>query len=411
MNQLLSEIAGWFGFLQRLPVLVQVIGVLALLLAGRWARRRRMVAGLSAAAYPLLALGLGALFCLLLALLGQPYGLALFLLVLVLGWYGLALVRRLLARVIDPIALKRLDTQLLRPAYLIAAALALVEKLDSIGDLAVIELGQVLGVSLNLGQASLSVALLYVVLVGSGPPAEGLAWLLQRVLATGEGSRRAMALMLRYLIVGVGLLTVALHLGLNTTALIAVAGGLSVGLGFGIKEVFSNFVSGVWLLFEGSVRPGEVLFIEGDPCEVRHLGLRAAVLWRDRDNAELVIPNQVFFTNQATTYTGSDRLRRSQVQVGAAYRHDPTAVCALLEATAREVERVLPEPAPKALVLAYGDSAVNYALRFWIANPMDNSTICSEVNQAVWHAFQRHGIEIPFPQRVVHRDGAATDSV
>jgi small-conductance mechanosensitive channel len=411
MNQLLSEIAGWFGFLQRLPVVLQLIGVLAVLLACRWARRRRMLAGLNAAAYPALALGLGLLFCLLLALIGQPWGLALFLLMLVLGWYGLELLRRLLARLIDPGSLKRLDTQLLRPAYLVAAGLALVEKLDSVRDLAVIELGQVLGVNLNLGQVMLSLAVFYVVLVGSGPPAEGLAWLLQRLLATGEGSRRAMALMLRYLIVGVGLLTVALHLGLNTTALIAVAGGLSVGLGFGIKEVFSNFVSGIWLLFEGSVRPGEVLFIDGDPCEVRHLGLRAATLWRDRDNAELVIPNQVFFTSQATTYTGSDRMRRSQVLVGAAYRHDPTAVCALLEATAREVERVLPEPAPKALVLSYGDSAVNYALRFWIANPMDNSSICSEVNQAVWHAFERNGIEIPFPQRVVHGGGAATDSV
>jgi potassium efflux system protein len=407
MNELLSEIAGWYGFLQRLPVLLQILGLVVIVLACRWARQRR-VGGLNEAAYSAVGFGLGALFCLLLALFGLPHGLARFLLGLVLGWYGLELVRRLLARLIDPDSLKRLDTQLLRPAYLVAAGLALVEKLDSVRDLAVIELGQVLGVNLNLGQVMLSAAVLYTVLVGSGPPAEGLAWLLQRSLAVGEGGRRALALMLRYLIVGVGLLAVGLHLGLNTTALIAVAGGLSVGLGFGIKEVFSNFVSGIWLLFEGSVRPGEVLFIDGDPCEVRRLGLRAAVLWRDRDNAELVIPNQVFFTNQATTYTGSDRLRRSQVLVGAAYRHDPTPVCALLEATARSVARVLPEPAPKALVLAYGDSAVEYALRFWIANPMDNSGICSEVNQAVWHAFERHGIEIPFPQRVVH--GAGRDS-
>ena len=402
MNELLKEIAGWYGFLQRLPVLAQILGLVVILLACRWARRRRF-GGLNGAACTALAFGLGALFSLLLALLGQPNGLARFLLGLALGWYGLELARRLLSRVMDPGSLKRLDTRLLRPAYFVAAGLALVEKLDSVRDLAVIELGQVLGVNLNLGQVMLALAVLYVVLVGSGPPAEGLAWLLQRGLAVEEGGRRALALMLRYLIVGLGMVAVALHLGINTTALVAVAGGLSLGLGFGIKEVFSNVVSGIWLLFEGSVRPGEVLFIDGDPCEVRRLGLRAAVLWRDRDNAELVIPNQVFFTSQATTYTGSDRLRRSQVLVGAAYRHDPAAVCSLLEETARSVAQVLPEPAPKALVLAYGDSAVEYALRFWIANPIDNSPICSEVNQAVWHAFERHGIEIPFPQRVVHR--------
>ena len=73
---------------------------------------------------------------------------------------------------------------------------------------------------------------------------------------------------------------------------------------------------------------------------------------------------------------------------------------ALLEATALQVPLVLKQPAPKALLLSYGDFAINYALRFWIANPMDNVAICSEVNQAIWQAFQEQQIEIPFPQLV-----------
>jgi small-conductance mechanosensitive channel len=152
-----------------------------------------------------------------------------------------------------------------------------------------------------------------------------------------------------------------------------------------------------------------VLFIEGDPCEVRSSGLRAAVLWRDRDNAELVVPNQIFFTDTTITYTGSDRLRRSQILVGAHYRHDPGEVMAVLEATARANPSILPLPAPKALLLSYGDSAINYALRFWIADPMRNVSICSEVQAAVWRAFRRHGIEIPFPQRVVAQAEAVPD--
>lgn len=151
------------------------------------------------------------------------------------------------------------------------------------------------------------------------------------------------------------------------------------------------------------MRPGDVLFVDGDPCQVRSLGLRAAVLWRDRDNAELVIPNQTFFTT--TTYTGSDRMRRSQVLVGAAYRHDPGEVIPLLEATARANPRVLPTPVPRTLLLGYGDSAINIALRFWIADPMDNVSICREVQSAVWRAFRDGGIEIPFPQRVVQQAG------
>jgi len=264
----------------------------------------------------------------------------------------------------------------------------------------VIQLGELLGVSVSLGKLFNALVVSYLVLVGSGPPAAGLAWLVQRSLGLSDGSRKAMELMLRYLVVGLGLVGVARHLGINSTALIAVAGGLSVGLGFGIKELFSNFISGIWLLFEGSVRPGEVLMLDGDPCEVRSLGLRATLLWRDRDNAELLIPNQTFFTQAATSYTASDRMRRSQVSIGAAYHHNPAEVIALLEATALEVARVLPQPAPKALLLNYGDSAINYCLRFWIANPMDNVGICSEVNQAIWRAFRDSSIEIPFPQHV-----------
>jgi len=164
--------------------------------------------------------------------------------------------------------------------------------------------------------------------------------------------------------------------------------------------VFSNFISGIWLLFEGSVRPGEILMVDGDPCEVRKLGLRATLLWRDRDNAELLIPNQMFFTSQATSYTATDRMRRSEVRVGAAYRHDPQQVLKLLEQTALSVPRVLNDPAPRALQVHYGDSAIEYSLRYWISDPMHNIGIVSEVNQAIWTAFKREGVEIPFPQRV-----------
>jgi small-conductance mechanosensitive channel len=266
--------------------------------------------------------------------------------------------------------------------------------------LAVIPLGQLFGVTVTTEQAFQALLVIYLVLVGCGPPAAGVAWLLQRTLGMSEGSRKASELMLRYTVVGLGLVGVAVYLGLNTTAVIAVAGGLSVGLGFGVKEVFSNFVSGLWLLVEGSVRPGEVLMLDGDPCEVRQLGLRATLLWRDRDNAELLIPNQTFFTQAATSFTASDRMRRSQVNVGAAYHHDPAIVIELLEATARGVAGVLPEPPPKAFLVSYGDFAIDYALRFWIANPMENGGICSMVNQAIWHAFKRHQIKIPFPQQV-----------
>ena len=400
MRELLLEILGWLGYLERPTVLLQLTVVLVVMIGTHQARLCKLLLRWPAALCTPLGLSLIALSSWVLAALGLPYGLALLLGILWLGWYGLHLLNHLLKRWLPEERVHQLNSRLLRPAYLLVAALALISEVDSLNDLAVAPLGEVSGVTISAGKLFQALLVIYLVLVGCGPPAVGLAWLMQRAVGMREGSRKAMELMLRYAVVGIGLVAVAVDLGLNTTALIAVAGGLSVGLGFGIKEVFSNFVSGIWLLFEGSVRPGEVLMLDGDPCEVRKLGLRATLLWRDRDNAELLIPNQTFFTEAATTYTASDRMRRSQVMVGAAYHHDPVAVIALLEATALAVPQVLAKPAPKALLQSYGDSAINYALRFWIANPMDNVGICSEVNQAIWHAFKRQNIEIPFPQQV-----------
>jgi potassium-dependent mechanosensitive channel len=400
MRQLLLEAIGWLGYLERPAVVIQLLLVISLILITTLARTRRLIPRLPTSAYTPLGLLALAVAAWLLSLIGIANGLSLLIGRLWLGWYGLHLLHPLLLLCLPPERVHQLESRLLRPIFLVVAALALIRDVDSVRDLAVAPLGEVFGVAISAGDLFEALVVIYLVLVGCGPPAAGLAWLVQRAVGLSEGSRKAMELMLRYIVVAVGLVAVAVQLGLNTTALVAVAGGLSVGLGFGIKEVFSNFVSGIWLLFEGSVRPGEVLMLDGDPCEVRRLGLRATLLWRDRDNAELLIPNQTFFTEAATTYTASDRMRRSQVSVGAAYHHDPAEVIALLEATALQVARVLPQPPPKALLLSYGDFAINYALRFWISNPMDNIGICSEVNQAIWRAFKAHNIEIPFPQQV-----------
>ena len=400
MRQLLLEVFGWLGYLERPAVAIQLVLVISLMVITRLARRRRLIPRLPSLAYAPLGLAALALGAWILRVSGVANGLILLIGKIWLGWYGLHLLHPLLLLRLPPERVHQLESRLLRPIYLVISALALIRDVDSVRDLAVAPMGSLFGVTINAGDLFEALVVIYLVLVGCGPPAAGLAWLVQRAVGLSEGSRKAMELMLRYTVVAVGLVAVAVQLGLNTTALVAVAGGLSVGLGFGIKEVFSNFVSGIWLLFEGSVRPGEVLMLDGDPCEVRRLGLRATLLWRDRDNAELLIPNQTFFTEAATTYTASDRMRRSQISVGAAYHHDPAEVIALLEATALQVARVLPQPAPKALLLSYGDFAINYALRFWISNPMDNIGICSEVNQAIWRAFKAHNIEIPFPQQV-----------
>lgn len=400
MNQLFWEIIGWLGYLQRASIVFQLLLIIVLVMVWRWLRKHPRLAKVPKPLHLLIApAGLGVISAFAKSL-GWDAGLLTYLSLSWLGWSFLGLLDGLLQELMPAARVHELQSRLIKPIYLTTVVLMFINRLDNVNDLSVIELGQVFGISLTLGKLFTSLVVSYLLLVGTGPPAAGVSWLLQKLLGYSEGSRKAVELIIRYVVVGIGVTAVGFHIGLNGTALVAIAGGLSVGLGFGIKEVFSNFISGIWLLFEGSVRPGEVLMVDNDPCEVRKLGLRATLLWRDRDNAELLIPNQMFFTAQATSYTATDRLRRSEIRIGAAYRHDPRQVLQLLEETALNVPRVLKTPAPRALQVKYGDSAIEYSLRYWIADPMSNIGIVSEVNQAIWTAFKREGIEIPFPQQV-----------
>ena len=338
-------------------------------------------------------------------------GLALF----ISGFYGFCVFTRIiiiLLRLRVPISIvKNFDLSVLRPFLVIFGLLgfiAQISDLPSLLDSPVVMLGSN---DFNFNDLLLLLFGSYFLATGTALPAWCLTWFFSGIFQLSKPAHRAAELIIRYLITGIGFVFIFMIVGVNYTFLAAIGGGLSVGLGFGLKEIFSNFISGIWLLIEGAVRPGDVLLLENgngeDPCEVLELGMRATTLWRDRDNVELVVPNQLFFTQQMVTYSGvRDRYRRGQVLIGAAYRHPPEQVIAILEAVAATVPRVLAKPAPKGLLLRYDDSAITYAIRYWIEDPMNGISVASEVGIAVWNAFSRERIEIPYPQRVLHMDAA-----
>ncbi len=304
---------------------------------------------------------------------------------------------------------QREDVQFIRPLLVVIGAVQLYAQFADLNELFTIEVISLGKEGLSLGSLSLLTLGTYFIIAGSVLPARALAALLRRIFTLSAPAYRASALLARYVLTTIGLLVILANVGVNYALLAAIGGGLSVGLGFGLKEVFANFISGLWLLLEGSVRPGDVLLIDSiangeDPCEVLELGMRATTLWRDRDNVELVVPNQTFFTQSMVTYSGSrDRHRRGQVVIGVAYRHSPQLVINLLEATASTIPRVLASPAPKSLLLSFDNSAIIYGIRYWIDDPMDGIGIASEVGIAIWNTFEREGIEIPFPQQVWHQ--------
>ena len=404
MPTILSEIEGWLAFLQRPAVLVQLlpVGLLALLLCGRaWPqaahsgprRRAALALGTLPRAAPML-LGEGVI-ALVLHALGLRFGLVLLLAQITLAWLIVALLERLLQRWLPATIHRSLLSRLVRPLVMLGIVLALLEAVGSLDDLAAAPLGVWFGGAISLGNLSTVLVVLYLLLVGLPLPAAGLSHLAQRALGMSEGSRRALDQILRYGMVCLGVIWAMNRLGFNQTGVLAIAGGLSVGLGFAIKEVFSNIISGLWLLIEGSVRPGEVLVHQGEVCEVRRLGPRATTLWRRGDNAELVVPNQDFFTTATTTYTRSDRMRRCRLELAIARTLSPDRIVRLLQEIAATQPDVLAVPAPRARLETFGPERYGYSLAFSIADPLLAGQVTGALRLAICGRFSALGMDPP----------------
>ena len=211
--------------------------------------------------------------------------------------------------------------------------------------------------------------------------------------------RQVVSLLLRYFLIGLGTVLIFGYVGVSPTAVAAISGGLSVGLGFGLKEVISNFVSGIWLLFEGALKPGDIIKINGDISKVIRLGVRATTVQVVKDNSEEIIPNQIFFTQNVSTLTGSNNLVFLSLVVGADYDCSPPKVIEVLLSVAHDHPQVLETPPPSAFALNFGDSSIDYELKFCIADPLIFKVVTSELICSVWQAFADHDIEIPYPQR------------
>ncbi len=210
----------------------------------------------------------------------------------------------------------------------------------------------------------------------------------------GKGSRLTL-----YIIAIVGALKIG---GVPLGGLTVFSGALGLGLGFGLQKVISNLVAGVIMLLDKSIKPGDVIEIEGTFGWINSLRSRyISVITRDRK--EILIPNEDFITNKVINWSFTDRVVRIKADVGVSYATDiPEAIRICIDA-AKDIPRVLADPAPNCLLKEFGDSSINLQIRFWIDDaPQGVSNVRSEVLIAVWKAFREHQIEIPFPQRDLH---------
>lgn len=190
-------------------------------------------------------------------------------------------------------------------------------------------------------------------------------------------------------------------IGIDLTALTVFSGAVGLGLGFGLQKVVSNLISGMIILLDKSIKPGDVISLGETFGWITSLRARYVSIVT-REGVEYLIPNEDFITQQVVNWSYSDRLVRLDINFGVSYASDPHAVREIAVEAMKAVDRVLETPRAVCHVTGFGDSSIDFIARFWIRDPEGGLTnIRGQVFLAIWDAFKEHGIDIPFPQREI----------
>ena len=207
---------------------------------------------------------------------------------------------------------------------------------------------------------------------------------------------------LRIALITVAALLAMSGIGIDLTAFTVLSGAVGVGIGFGLQKVVSNFISGIIILLDQSIKPGDTISLGDTFGWIRELRARFVSVIT-RDGREFLIPNEDFITTQVINWSFTDDLVRLDVPFGVAYDSDPHEVSRLAVEAAAAVDRVVTTgKAPVCWLKAFGDSSLDFVLRFWIADPQNGLTnIRGKVMLALWDSFKEHGVAIPFPHREV----------
>ena len=296
---------------------------------------------------------------------------------------------------------KQYTRRFLLPLFLLITVIFVNKNLGGTFPLDEIQLMTIMGKPLTLKMVFSAVVVLYFFLI--------FAWIIRDLLNevvlertnTDTGVANAVVLTSYYSIIALGILTSVSTLGFDLSTLTIVLGGLSVGISFGLQELVANFISGILLVFEQSLRPGDVIRVSGFSGTVAKLRLRSTVL-RTLDNVEIFVPNKTLLTSTVETFTHTNRMVRQTVGVGVSYDSKPEDVRDILLDVAARHGLVLKDPPPSVLFQNFGDSSLDFALLFWIADPPRAMQIGSDLRFMIFRDFERRGIVIPFPQRDLH---------
>ncbi|MGB5653068.1 MAG: mechanosensitive ion channel domain-containing protein [Robiginitalea sp.] len=212
-----------------------------------------------------------------------------------------------------------------------------------------------------------------------------------------EGIPAAISLVLRYSIIIFGLVIALAYLNVDLSEFNLMAGALGLGIGFGLQTVVSNFISGLILVFERPILPGDTVEVNNLLGKVKKIGIRACNI-STYDGAEVVVPNNNLISNDLINWTLSDSIKRVEVLIGVAYGTDPNLVLKVLKDCALKFDYVLVDPEPSAFFTGFGESSLDFRLLFWVPFEIGlraKSDVCVEI----FNQFKTENIIIPFPQR------------
>ena len=255
-------------------------------------------------------------------------------------------------------------------------------------------------VPVTLGNLLLGILFVVLTIVGARTVPGFLETTILQRLKLSSGIRYAFKSISRYVIAAAGAVISFRAIGIGWQDVQWLVAGFSVGLGFGLQEIFANFVSGLILLIERPVRVGDTVTVNNITGRVTRINMRATTI-EDWDMKELIVPNKAFITTEIINWSLSSDVLRLVVKVGVAYGSDLKAVEENLLRVADEAEEVLRTPPPHTMFSGFGDSTLDFELRCFVSGIQDFRFVRDDLNKAIDTAFKEAGIEIAFPQRTL----------
>lgn len=217
-----------------------------------------------------------------------------------------------------------------------------------------------------------------------------------------KGSVVSMGTIFRFVVIMVGSIIILQSAGIDISTIGLIAGGLGIGIGFGLQNITDNFISGIVILFEKPIKVGDRIEIGDIEGDVINIAVRATTI-QTNDNISIIVPNSQFISSQVINWSHNDRSIRYRIPVGVSYNEDPDQIRSILLAVANDSPHVLKEPIPMVLFTEYGDSSLNFELAVWTQTHTDKPKILkSELYFEIFSRFKKQSIEIPFPQRDLH---------